>query len=91
MMLRKMSTFLVIFFVIKLCALSRLFDFIRGKYGHEALQLARRWERKVFKLEKLKCDIKFLLQCKRTKLIPTFARPKLSINTDSKLTSKISQ
>ena len=38
-MLRKMSTFLVIFFVIKLCALSRLFDFIRGKYGHEALHL----------------------------------------------------
>ena len=87
-MLRKMSTFLVVFFVINLYALSRLFDFIRGKYGHEALQLARRWERKVFKLEKLKCDIKFLLHCKRTNLIPKFAGPQLSINTDSNLTSK---
>ena len=42
-------------------------------------------------MEKLKCDIKFLLHCKRTKLIPTFAGPQLSINADSNLTSKISQ
>ena len=64
---------------------------IREKYGHESLQLVRKWERKCIKLEKLKCDVKFLLKCKKERLIPTFARPKFSIKTNPKVTVKVSQ
>ena len=40
--------------------------FPRGKYGYEALQIARLWEKEVVKLKKLKCDIMFSLHYKRT-------------------------
>ena len=38
MMLRKMSTFLVIFFVIKLCALSRLFEYLKSDKGRSLIK-----------------------------------------------------
>ena len=36
-------------------------------------------------------DLDFLLTCKREKLIPTFARPKLSIGGDGRLRSKVAK
>ena len=42
-------------------------------------------------LSKLKCDIDYLLQCKRHNLIPTFARPKIAIQISNYLRNKISK
>ena len=50
---------LVILFVIKCCAQSGLFSIINRKYGHGVLQVVRKWERKLRKLEKLIVTLNF--------------------------------
>ena len=85
-----MKKLLVLIFCIKFYAQANIYHIIREKNGHEALLLTRRYERLCVKLEKLNSDIKFLLACKREKLIPTFSRPKLSIYANQKIKAKIS-
>ena len=43
------------------------------------------------KLEKINCDLNFLLQCKKTDVIPKFAKPKLSIFASYKIKKKIAR
>ena len=43
------------------------------------------------KLEKIECDLNFLLNCKKTNVIPKFAKPKLSIFASYKIKQKIAR
>ena len=43
------------------------------------------------KIGKLKCDLKFLLTCKKHNLWPTFARPKICVKMDKKIRTKITK
>ena len=61
------------------------------KYGQNTIKLARLIEKQRSKLSKLKCDIDYLLQCKRHNLIPTFARPKIAIQISNYLRNKVSK
>ena len=80
----------VIIFVIKFIALT-VFKIIRGKYGQQTLKTARKWEKLNLRKEKIKCDLKFLLQCKRENVIPKFAQPKLSIYASYRVKRKIAR
>ena len=42
-------------------------------------------ERLNIRYEKARCDLSFLLACKKENLLPTFAQPKISIITNKKL------
>ena len=81
---------LVIIFIIKLVA-RNIFNVIRWKYGHETLRNSRKLEKLCLRLEKINCDLKFLLQCKRNNVIPRFAKPKLSIYASYKIKQKIAR
>ena len=70
---------LVIKFLMKLRARIPIFKYITEKYGQQTIDLTRSIERKRTKLKKIKCDLTFLATCKRNKLIPTVAKPKISI------------
>ena len=41
------------------------------------------------RLEKIDCDLTFLLRCKKSNVIPKFAKPKLSIYASQKVKQKI--
>ena len=84
-----MYRLLVLNFLIKLYALRNIFEFISEKYGQAATKLARKIEKNRTKLKKIKCDIRFLTTCKRNKLIPTFAKPKIAIKINRSIENKI--
>ena len=84
-----MKKLLVINFLITLLALKNIFNWIYGKYGQTTRNLARNTERTRIKIKKLKCDIKFLLTCKRNKLVPTFAKPKIAIRIKREVRRRI--
>ena len=82
---------LVINFLIKLFALNQVFKYITEKYGQQATKLSRQIEKTRTKLEKIKCDIRFLTTCKRNKLTPVFAKPKISIKMKASIRLKIAE
>ena len=84
-----MYRLLVLNFLIKLYALRNIFEFISEKYGQAATKLARKIEKNRTKLKKIRCDIRFLTTCKRNKLIPTFAKPKIAIKINRSIENKI--
>ena len=75
----------------KLYARTNIFQLIEQKNGHNTITLARMIEKQRSKLSKLKCDINYLLQCKRHNLISTFSIPKIPIQTSNYLRNKVSQ
>ena len=84
-----MNTLLVLIFLIKLFARAKLFSIIREKYGQDILRAVRAYERLLKRHEKLQCDLKFLLKCKKERLCPNFATPNLSIKVNAKVKRKI--
>ncbi len=48
---------------------------------YPTLRGVRNYERLLRRQAKLRCDLSFLLTCKKEKLTPNFAKPKLSIKT----------
>ena len=83
------KTLLIITFLIKLYAHKNIFQFITEKYGQDTTTLSRSIEKKRTKLKKISSDLRFLTTCKRNKLIPTFAKPKISINVNYSVKWKI--
>ena len=83
--------FLVILFLVRLYARINIFKLIDEKYGHIGIKLARSIEVYRRKLSKIKCDIGFLLTCKKNNLILTFARTKLAVKVSFQLRNKISR
>ena len=84
-----MYKLLVILFTIKLHAQKDIFKYINGKYGRQIIKVARSLESLRTKISKVKCDIRFIEICKRNKLTPTFAKPKLSIKADNRTKRKV--
>ena len=82
---------LVLLFILKLYAGINIFKLLEEKFGRNTIKLARLTKKHRSKLSKLKCDIDYLLQCKRHDLIPTFARPKIAIQISNYLRNKISK
>ena len=82
---------LVLSFIFKLLSRKNLFNNIREKHGNETARLCRQLEKSSTKLSKVKLDIDFLLSCKKENLIPTFAKPKLSVPSESELQGKIAK
>ena len=82
---------LVIAFAVKLLSRSHLFTFIRWKYGDETIRQCRVLERSSMRFEKSRCDLSFLLTCKKERLTPNFAKPKLSIEADWKVKRDIAK
>ena len=80
---------LVITFVIKLFSRKPLFTYIREQNGIETLEQCRGLEKDTLRYEKLNADLRFLLICKKEGLVPTFAKPKLSIEFDVRLRKDI--
>ena len=80
---------LIINFLIRLYARRNIFQHITEKYGQNTTKLARSIERKRTKLGRIKSDLTFLTTCKRNKLIPTFAKPKISIKINKSIRWKI--
>ena len=86
-----MKKLLVILFLFKLYAQKNVFNLIRGKYGQHYTKTARLVETIRTKIAKLKLDIKFIITCKRDKLIPTFAKPKIVVKLNFRTRWKITQ
>jgi hypothetical protein len=53
--------------------------FLRQHYGVFASDLAFQYGKSQLKIAKLKCDLKFLKQCKKEDLLPTFTRFRLPL------------
>ena len=84
------STNLLVFsFLIKIFSRKPIFTHIREQYGNETFRLCRGLEKDIIRLEKLRYDLRFLLVCKKEGLVPTFAKPKLSIDCDNRLRKEI--
>ena len=55
------------------------------------IKLARKIKKKKrVKIAKVKCDIRFMLYCKKNNLAPIFTRPKFAIRVSNYLRNKIS-
>ena len=80
--LKMIKTLLIITFIIRLYAHKNIFQYITEKHGQDTTTLSRSIEKKRTKLKRIKSDLNFLITCKRNKLIPTFAKPKISIKTN---------
>ena len=78
------SNLLFIGFLMKLLSRKNIFSPIKEKEGIATLRLYRKFEKCTFKMDKVNLDLEFLLKYKKEKLIPTFAKPKLSIVVDKK-------
>ncbi len=87
--LKMLKTLLIINFIIRLYAHKNIFQYITEKYGQDTTTLSRSIEKKRTKLKRIKSDLTFLTTCKRNKLIPTFAKPKISIKTNYAVRWKI--
>ena len=68
-------------FGIKLCAGINIFGNIRGKHGKEVIKHIRSLEDNKNRLMKIEADISFIKACKAKRLIPIFAKAKLSIKS----------
>ena len=75
--------------IIKIFTRTKLLSTIKEKHGQDTLHEVRAYERLCKRHEKANCDLQFLLTCKRERLCPNFARPKLSIKADPKTKGKI--
>ena len=84
-----MESLLVFIFLIKILARSNIFNTLKEKHGLNTLRAVRNYERLLKRQAKLKCDLRFLLTCKKENLTPNFARPKFSIKTTTKIAKKI--
>ena len=82
---------LVLTFLIKLLSRNNIYKRIKEKHGNETVRLCRQFAKHTTQHTKVKLDLNFLLICKREKLVPTFAKPKLSISDDHGLRLKISK
>ena len=51
----------------------------------------RSYERLTIRQDKIICGLKFLVSCRKEKLIPKFAKPKISIKAPKKVKLKIGQ
>ena len=80
---------LVLLRALKLYARINNFKCMKEKYGQNAMKLARIIGKQRIKLSRLKCNIDYLLQCKRHNLIPTFSRSKTAIQISHYLCNKI--
>ena len=80
---------LVLIFAIKIFSRKPLFTYIREQHGIESLRQCRSLEKDTIRYEKICCDLRFLLVCKKEGLVPTFAKPKLSIDVNDKLRKDI--
>ena len=80
---------LVLIFLIKILARSKIFNIVKEKHGLNTLRCVRNYERLLKRHVKLKYDLNFLLKCKQEALIPNFAKPRFSIKTNAKITTKI--
>ena len=76
--LKKMHSFWLLLFVIKLYSHINIFKVIKKKYGKDIYTLVRSFEKIKTKYMKTILDIKFLKQCKQEQLNPTFANVRLS-------------
>ena len=76
---------LVLIFAIKIFSRKPLFTYIKEQHGIESLRQCRSLERNTIRYEKICYDLRFLLTCKKEGLVPTFAKPKFSIDADTKL------
>ena len=86
-----MDIFLLpIIFAIKLLS-KNAFNYIRRKHGSTTVRQWRSFERLNYRYDKLRCDLRFLLTCKKEKLVPVFAQPKISIKADQKLKNDIAR
>ena len=74
---------LVILFILKLYAQVNIFKHIQEKYGQEIMKIVRKTEKQRVKIAKVKCDIKFILHCKKENLFPTFTKPKFAIKINN--------
>ena len=86
-----MFKLLVILFILKLYARSNIFTYILGKYWQEETKLARTVEKYRTKISKIRCDIKFLITCKKNNLTPVFAKPHLVVKINSHVRQKITR
>ena len=84
-----MDNLLVLTFIIKLLARTKVFKYIKEKYGRNVLRQYRCYEKLCLRKEKTSCDLNFLLTCKKEKLTPIFARPKISVTIKNKMRKKI--
>ena len=76
-------------FIIKILSQS-IFKYSREKYRTSNLRLCQGYERLIARFEKNRLDITFLLKCKQERIIPKFARPKLSLQEkNANLTKRI--
>ena len=82
---------LVLSFIYKLLSRKNIFNNIQEKHGNETARQCRQLGKSITKLSKVKLDLQFLLACKKESLIPSFAKPKLSVPADNKLQSKIAK
>ena len=85
------TTLLVFTLLIKILSRRNIFNDIKEKHGNETGRLCRQLEKSTTKLNKLNMDLNYLLTCKKEKLIPTFAKPKLSIGGGVQFRSKIAR
>ena len=79
------ANLLVLGFLYKIFSRKPLFAYIREKHGIQTLRQCRVFEKLIIRYEKTLQDLRFLLACKKEGLIPTLARPKLSIATSAKI------
>ena len=79
------ANLLVLGFLYKILSRKPLFAYIREKHGIETLRQSQVFEKLVIRYEKSLQDLRFLLTCKKEGLVPTFARPKLSIEGGTRI------
>ena len=82
---------LIILFILKLYTCISILNYIQEKYEQEMIKLARKIELQHVKIAKVKCDIRFLLYCRKNNLAPIFTRPKFAIRVSNYLRNKISR
>ena len=79
----------VILFLYKLYDNINIFMHIEEKYGQLEIKLTKIIKKQHTKITKIKCDVNYLLYCKRNGLIPHFARPKSAVKINKYLRDKI--
>ena len=84
-----MNSLLILIFLIKILARSKLFNTLREKHGLDTLRAVRNYERQLKRQTKLKYDLRFLSTCKKESLTPNFAKPRFSIKTNKNAAKKI--
>ena len=83
-------SFWLCLFIIKLYSQKNIFKYIKKKHGKDIYNIVRSFENLKTKYEKTKLDIQYIKLCKQERLLPTFVRIKLSIQTkNNKLKERI--